>query len=142
MQNYCVMSCYSVQYRHTHSVYACTHCHCTPQTDEAGSISSGANSSSDPQAAVTPMAVTPVAVTAGKKGALAGQQRLFVLERCEITAVARQLIRLAHSALSEACADGAAMPPLAAKELFRYVVTNKLNYYMCVESVLNVHSDT
>jgi hypothetical protein len=89
-------------------------------TDEAGSISS-ANGSSDPLTAVTPAAVTPVTVTAGKKGAAAGQQRLFVLERCEITAVARHLIRLAHSALSEACADGAAMPPLAAKELFRYV---------------------
>jgi hypothetical protein len=84
-------------------------------TDEAGSISS-ANGSSDPLTAVTPVAVTAVA---GKKGAAAGQQRLFVLERCEITAVARHLIRLAHSALSEACADGAAMPELAAKELFR-----------------------
>ncbi|CAM9549596.1 unnamed protein product [Chrysoparadoxa australica] len=53
-----------------------------------------------------------------KKGNLTGAEtRLFVLPRCHVTSVAQQLVEMAHQTLMEACIE--AMPPLAAKELFR-----------------------
>ncbi|KAG5177101.1 Centromere/kinetochore Zw10-domain-containing protein [Tribonema minus] len=50
---------------------------------------------------------------------IASQQRVFVFEACQVTQVVQQVLAKAHEALAEACEEGAQVPPLIARELFR-----------------------